>query len=244
MSRIKGCPGLEFEAPDQWRLVQSDGLAKHLALCARRSPYYRRLFKEAGVKPAKIGLDTLSELPLTCKTDLALHNDEFLAVPDTKIVDIVLSSGTTGKPTRIMYTEKDLQRLAYNEEISFGSCGVTARDVVLLTCTMDRCFIAGLAYFLGVRAVGAAAIRNGHGTEEPGDLGLPVPVGVQRAARLGSDGSGGEREGLATCGSASALVPAQACRASRRARARRSWNVGKKTRLYRRAGTRAGHGSP
>jgi phenylacetate-CoA ligase len=63
-----------------------------------------------------------------------------------------------------MYTERDLQRLAYNEAISFQACGVTRADRVLLACTMDRCFVAGLAYFLGVRTLGAAAIRNGHGS--------------------------------------------------------------------------------
>jgi phenylacetate-CoA ligase len=54
--------------------------------------------------------------------------------------------------------------LAYNEELSFAACGVTSRDVSLLTCTMDRCFVAGMAYFLGLRQLGAAVIRNGHGT--------------------------------------------------------------------------------
>jgi len=65
-----------------------------------------------------------------------------------------------------MYTEHDLQRLAYNEEKSFLSCGLSATDVVLLTCTIDRCFVAGLAYFIGIRNIGAAAVRNGHGSME------------------------------------------------------------------------------
>jgi phenylacetate-CoA ligase len=164
MTSFKGPPGLEFKTATLVRAAQSARLKQHLAYCARHSPYYRRLFKEAGIVINSIGLDNLQSLPMTDKTDFARHNDEFLAVPHTDIVDIVLSSGTTGKPCRIMYTEKDLQRLAYNEQLSFESCGVTAADVALLTCTMDRCFIAGLAYFLGIRALGAAAIRNGHGT--------------------------------------------------------------------------------
>ena len=89
------------------------------------------------------------------------NNEEFFATSIEKIVDIVLSSGTTGKPTKIVYTESDLKRLAYNEEKSFLGCGFRPKDVVLLTCTLDRCFVAGLAYFLGIRAVGATAIRNG-----------------------------------------------------------------------------------
>jgi phenylacetate-CoA ligase len=164
MTRFKGRPGLEFEPWESQQAVQADELKKHLRHCARHSPYYRNLFSESGLDPATIGLETLSRLPVTSKTDFSQHNSEFLAVPAEAIVDIVLSSGTTGRPTQVMYTERDLQRLSYNEETSFASCGINAGDVVLLTCTMDRCFVAGLAYFLGIRARGAAAIRNGHGT--------------------------------------------------------------------------------
>jgi len=164
MKKFKGEPLLEFAAAEGVRAAQDERFQAHLAWCARHSPYYRRLFKEAGIRPAAVSLEKLDCLPITDKTDFSRHNEDFLAVPRNKIVDIVLSSGTTGKPTRIMYTERDLRRLAYNEQISFSGCGITAADTALLTCTMDRCFIAGLAYFLGIREVGAAAIRNGHGT--------------------------------------------------------------------------------
>jgi len=164
MNIFKGSPEIEFKSQKSALARQSALLKEHLAYCAGNSPYYRRLFRKNGIRHQAIRLDNLANIPLTDKSDFSRHNDEFLAVPQPEIVDIVLSSGTTGKPSRIMYTERDLQRLAYNEQISFASCGVTAKDIALLTCTMDRCFIAGLAYFLGIRALGAAAIRNGHGT--------------------------------------------------------------------------------
>ncbi len=152
---------LEFSHPDGIRRAQTELLRKHVAHAVSNSPYYRKLFSAHGVDSAGVTLDTLHEIPMTDKIALAEHNDEFLAVPMAQIVDIVLSSGTTGSPTKMMYTGNDLQRLAYNEEISFAGCGVTSDDIVLLTCTMDRCFIAGLAYFSGVQKLGAAAIRNG-----------------------------------------------------------------------------------
>jgi phenylacetate-CoA ligase len=152
---------LEFSEPGQIRKIQEGLLQTHLRHLAGHSPYYRTLFREQGIDIRNASLDTLSSLPFTDKTALGQHNDDFLAVPPSEIVDIVLSSGTTGRPTTMMYTENDLRRLAYNEEISFLSCGLTRDDVVLLTCTIDRCFIAGLAYFSGVRSLGAAAIRNG-----------------------------------------------------------------------------------
>jgi phenylacetate-CoA ligase len=157
---------LEFSSPDRIRTVQEGLLQDHLRHLASDSPYYRSFFRGQGIDPAKITLDSLRSVPMTDKAELGRNNEDFLAVPKSAIVDMVLSSGTTGKPTTMMYTENDLRRLAYNEEISFVSCGLTRDDVVLLTCTIDRCFIAGLAYFSGVRSLGAAAIRNGLSSPE------------------------------------------------------------------------------
>lgn len=152
---------IEFSLPDIIRGVQEKLLHSHLEYLQKHSPYYRRMLDGAGIDISLITLDNLHALPLTDKSDIARFNDDFLSVTMSNIVDIVLSSGTTGLPVKVFYTENDLRRLAYNEEISFTGCGMTADDVVLLTCTMDRCFVAGLAYFLGIRSLGAAAIRNG-----------------------------------------------------------------------------------
>src|SRR4030067_2448628 len=150
---------IEFSNPDAIKEAQENLLKNHLDYILRNSPYYRRVLN--GFDTANVTLENLSALPFTDKYAFEEYNNELLAVPMSEIVDIVLSSGTTGKPTKIMYTENDLTRLAYNEEISFAGCGLTSEDIVLLTCTMDRCFIAGLAYFLGIKRLGAAAIRNG-----------------------------------------------------------------------------------
>jgi phenylacetate-CoA ligase len=161
MTEFDGYRKLEFSALAEIRTVQEKLLRGHLQYVSDQSPYYRSLFTARNIDPAAITLDSLQGLPLTDKAALGQHNEEFLAVPRSAIVDMVLSSGTTGRPTTMMYTENDLRRLAYNEELSLESCGMTRDDIVLLTCTMDRCFIAGLAYFSGVRSLGAAAIRNG-----------------------------------------------------------------------------------
>jgi len=152
---------LEFASDKKIKAVQNTLLKEHLAHCQKNSPYYRKFFKNSQIDLKKINLDNLSTLKLTDKADLARYNDDFLAVDSKMISDIVLSSGTCGSPTKIAYSEWDLQRLAYNEKQSFSACGFTNQDTVLLTCTLDRCFIAGLAYYSGIRALGAAAIRNG-----------------------------------------------------------------------------------
>ena len=82
------------------------------------------------------------------------------------MVDYVTTSGTLGEPVTFVSTEKDLQRHAFNEKKSFSCAGVKPGDIVQLMTTMDKRFIAGLAYFLGIRELGASIIRVGNGIPE------------------------------------------------------------------------------
>jgi phenylacetate-CoA ligase len=161
---MKPNPSLAFQSLETIAAAQQDLLRAHIAYCKEHSPYYQPLLKNCD--PSAVTLESLERLPLTDKAEMALRNPDFLAVPRNKIVDIVFSSGTTGQPVQMMYTANDLSRLAYNEMLAFAACGMTPEDTVLLTCTLDRCFIAGLAYFSGGCELGAAMIRNGHGTLE------------------------------------------------------------------------------
>lgn len=162
--KLTKSPNLAFRSPDAIRRRQAILLREQVRYCRESSPFYRAALRRRRL-PLNAPLEELLRaLPLTAKADLANANDAFLAVAPGAVRDIVMSSGTTGKPIRIAYTEHDLKRLALNEEKALSGCGLTSADIVLLTCTLDRCFIAGLAYFLGVRNLGAAAIRNGHDT--------------------------------------------------------------------------------
>ncbi len=151
---------IEFQSANKIRKTQDTLLKEHLAHCQKNSPYYRKLFKTKK-PPLQINLGNLASLGFTDKADIEKYNDDFLAVSPAEVSEIVLSSGTCGTPTKIAYSEWDLKRLAYNEEQSFASCGFTDKDTVLLTCTLDRCFVAGIAYYSGIRALGATAVRNG-----------------------------------------------------------------------------------
>ena len=161
MKPFKEYPKSSFVEPSRMRRMQTQWLRQHLVYCQAASPFYRKFFKKHGVVPQEVTLDNFVNIPLTDKRFLERSNMDFIAVPQERISDIVLSSGTTGDPTQIVYTQRDLDRLAYNERQSMDSCGMTAADKVLLTCTIDRCFVAGLAYYLGAKKIGAACIRNG-----------------------------------------------------------------------------------
>jgi len=113
------------------------------------------LFREIGSVPP------LEQLPLIDKSVLSKRNLDFLCVPREQVAEIVTTSGTTGEPLLWMLTEADVRRLALNERLSFECAGLTGRDTVLVAVAMDRCFIAGLAYWLGLRELGCAVARIG-----------------------------------------------------------------------------------
>ncbi|MDR0766361.1 MAG: AMP-binding protein [Odoribacteraceae bacterium] len=146
---------------------QEKRLRETIAYLGARSPFYRRLFRESDVNPRAIKrLEDLKEIPFTTKEDLQRYNDDFLCVPREKIIDYITTSGTLGDPVTLAMTDKDLDRLAYNEKLSFLCTGTRPGDVVQLMTTLDKRFMAGIAYFLGLRSLGAGVIRVGNGIPE------------------------------------------------------------------------------
>ncbi len=121
----------------------------------KNSPFYRELFR--GIK----GVPPLARLPTVDKQTLSARNEDFLCVPRPRIAEIVTTSGTTGKPLVWMLTPADVHRLAVNEKISFECAGLTPRDTVLVAVALDRGFIAGLAYWQGLRELGCTVVRAG-----------------------------------------------------------------------------------
>jgi phenylacetate-CoA ligase len=119
------------------------------------SPFYRESLRGLIIS------SSLTQAPLLDKKTLSERNLDFLCVPRARIVEIVTTSGTTGEPLLWMLTETDVRRLARNEKLSFECAGLTARDTVLVAVAMDRCFMAGLAYWLGLREIGCGVVRSG-----------------------------------------------------------------------------------
>ena len=158
---------IEFQSAETIRKFQDERLVVALDYLQGNSPYYRRLFKDHHIDVSKIRtIGDLQGIPFTEKKDLQRCNWDFLCCPREKIVDYVTTSGTSGEPVSFVSTEKDLQRLAYNEMKSFSCARVKPGDIVQLMTTMDKRFIAGLAYFLGIRELGASIIRVGNGIPE------------------------------------------------------------------------------
>jgi phenylacetate-CoA ligase len=146
-------------------VIQEKAWAKTWQYAATRSPFYREhLLQAGGAARSPLPLREIFRVPPIDKSVLSGNMDAFLCVSPERVVDIVTTSSTTGKPLVNMLTEADMQRLALNEYHSFRCAGLTASDTVLLAVTLDRCFIAGMAYFMGLRLLGCGIVRVGPAT--------------------------------------------------------------------------------
>ena len=160
-------PLIEKDSLEQIKNFQEQKLTELLHYISQHSPFYKRLFAGQNIDISKIKtLEDLQYLPVTTKEDLQEYNDDFLCVPQNKIIDYASTSGTLGDPVTFGLTDSDLDRLAYNEAISFACAGIAEGDVVQLMTTIDRKFMAGLAYFLGLRKLKVGVIRVGAGIPE------------------------------------------------------------------------------
>ncbi|MBP5319065.1 MAG: AMP-binding protein [Paludibacteraceae bacterium] len=158
---------IEFQSPEEIKRLQEHLLGKQLDYLQQHSPFYRALFAKQSIVAADIRtLEDLRSVPFTTKTDLQQRNADFLCVDRTRIVDYITTSGTLGDPVTFACTDGDLERLAYNEAVSFRCAGIEPGDRVQLMVTLDKRFMAGMAYFLGLRKLGAGAIRVGNGIPE------------------------------------------------------------------------------
>ena len=99
---------------DALRALQTERLRDTLRRAYERVPHYRESFDAAGVHPDGLGaLEDLGRFPFTTKEDLrANYPFGMFAVPREQVVRIHASSGTTGRPTVVGYTQGDLDRWA------------------------------------------------------------------------------------------------------------------------------------
>ncbi len=167
MTTIIDNQDIEFKSTEEITAYQNKRLRVAISYLNQHSPFYKRVFVNNGIDIDTIRtIEDLAELPFTEKKDLQLYNDDFLCVPKEKIVDYITTSGTLGDPVTFGCTDKDLERLAYNEMKSFQCAGLKPGNIVQLMTTIDKRFMAGLAYFLGIRKMGASIIRVGNGMPE------------------------------------------------------------------------------
>jgi len=160
-------PEIEFRSKTEIELFQNEELKKLLEYIQENSRFYGQLFRNHKINIAAIkDVQDLRQIPPTTKEDLQQNGGDFICVEKNRIIDYITTSGTLGEPVTFAMTDHDLNRLAYNESQGFKCANCTQDEVFQLMTTMDRRFMAGLAYFRGSGMLNAAMIRVGNGIPE------------------------------------------------------------------------------
>lgn len=144
---------------EQRRELQGYRLRDTVARVYQNVEFYRKKMQELGIEPGDIKtIDDIVKLPFTTKKDLR-DNYPFglCAAPESEFVRIHASSGTTGKPTAVPHTRKDLDMFAENVARAICCTGGTSKDVVQIAYGYGL-FTGGLGLHDGATRLGAAVI--------------------------------------------------------------------------------------
>jgi phenylacetate-CoA ligase len=146
---------IEIASRDEIAALQLERMQWSLAHAYENVPFYRQSFDAAGVHPSDLkDLSDLARFPFTVKTDLR-DNYPFgmFAVPQEKVARIHASSGTTGQPTVVGYTQRDLENWGTVVARSLRAAGLRPGDM-LHNAYGYGLFTGGLGVHLGADALG------------------------------------------------------------------------------------------
>ncbi len=158
---------IETARPEALRALQLERLQWSLQHAYDNVPHYRRKFDAAGVKPGDCrSLEDVARFPFTTKADLRdTYPFGLFAVPMDRIVRIHASSGTTGKPTVVGYTARDIDTWAQLMARSIRAAGARPGDKVHVAYGYGL-FTGGLGAHYGAERLGLAVIPLGGGMTE------------------------------------------------------------------------------
>lgn len=149
----------ECMSRDQKEVLQSARLIKTVDRVYHSVPFYRKKMQSIGIEPGDIrGLEDLENLPFTTKNDLR-DNYPFglFAVPQSEIVRIHASSGTTGKATVVGYTRKDLEIWSECVARALTMADVSRNDIIQIAYGYGL-FTGGLGAHGGAERLGATVV--------------------------------------------------------------------------------------
>lgn len=146
--------------PEQFELI-----TRKLSTLKDRSPFYARKFEGIDLGDVKSQKD-FEQLPFTTKSDLRdAYPLGLLAVPESEVVRIHSSSGTTGTPVIIPYTQQDVTDWAIQFARCYEYAGITKEDRLQITPGYGL-WTAGIGFQLGCERLGAMAIPMGPGNTD------------------------------------------------------------------------------
>jgi hypothetical protein len=175
---------LEHLSAEEMRSLHLGKLRKQMDYVCSRSDFYKDKFRSTGFRPEHLkSLEDLAALPFTEKDELRASLDahpplgRHLCAAPEEVVQLQASSGTTGKPSYIAYSAKDLRMVCDMTARCFFAAGLRKGDKVLHSFAMSRGFVGGLPMAQSLHHLGATVLPIG------------AEAGVERLLRVIEDQS-------------------------------------------------------
>ncbi len=160
-------PRIERMPVDDLHELQGKRLRSLVHYVHNHSSFYRQRFREAGVEPDDIKkLSDVTKLPFTFKIDLRnTYPTGMFCLPENWVVRYHVSSGTTGKPTVVGYTQGDIDMWTESLARALTSVGLGREDVIQVSYGYGL-FTGGLGLHYGAERIGATVLPTGAGNTE------------------------------------------------------------------------------
>ena len=165
--KLKELVALDYQCRDELEKTQLERLQSIVAKCYETVPLFRDRMDEKGLKPDCIKtLKDITKLPFTQKTDLRdTYPHGLFAEPLKDVTRLHASSGTTGKPIVVGYTQKDIDTWSSIMMRALNAVGVSDEDIIQVGYGYGL-FTGGLGAHYGAEAIGATTIPIGGGNTE------------------------------------------------------------------------------
>ncbi|ABE51217.1 phenylacetate--CoA ligase family protein [Methanococcoides burtonii] len=160
-------PQIERMPVEELKNIQGGKLCNLIIYVYEHSPFYRKQFDDAGIRPEDIkGLDDVTKLPFTYKKDLRdTYPTGMFCVPNNKLVRFHVSSGTTGKPTVVGYTDNDIKSWTTSLARALTSIGIGRNDIMQIGYGYGL-FTGGLGMHYGAEETGCTVLPTSSGNTD------------------------------------------------------------------------------
>ncbi len=158
---------MDFMPRERLRVIQTENLKHMVDISYANVPLFRQRMDERGLTPADIqSIDDIAKLPFMMKADLRdTYPYGLFAAPMKDVVRLHASSGTTGKPIVVGYTQEDVDDWSYAVARAFAACGVREGDVAQVSYGYGL-FTGGLGAHYGLEKLGATVVPASGGNTE------------------------------------------------------------------------------
>jgi len=160
-------PEIESMRTEEIRRLQEERFVKMVRYAYENAPLYKKRFQAKGITPDDVkSLEDAHKVPFTVKNDLRDHYPYgILAVPIERVVRFHASSGTTGTPTVVSYTEHDMDVWTTNMARAYAAAGATKADIVQNAYGYGL-FTGGLGFHYGAERLGCAVVPTATGNTQ------------------------------------------------------------------------------